>query len=134
MKLIQKVTKIVSQLKIYRDKGANKLSQVTNISYDTQFSYFIKCIFLYELLKFSKSIKESVWLKIKLTKKVTNIASQLPIYYDQGTNNLEQVTNTSRNVRFVFFFKSISLEELLKFSHLQKGSFGWTCLVENEAN
>ena len=54
---------------------------------------------------------------MKLTQKVTNIASQLPTYCDQGMNNLEQVTNTSRNARFAFFFKSMSLEELLKLSH-----------------
>ena len=66
---------------------------------------------------------------MKPTQKVTNIASQLPIYCDQGTNNLEQATNTSKNVRFVFFFKSIFLEELLKFSNPQKEHF-----VENEGN
>ena len=59
---------------------------------------------------------------MKLTQKVTNIASQLPTYCDQGMNNLEQVTNTSRNTRFAFFFKYMSLEELLKFSHSQKKS------------
>ena len=61
---------------------------------------------------------------MKLTQKVTNIASQLPTYYDQCTNNLEQITNTSRNARFALFFKSMYLEELLKFSHPQKIAFG----------
>ena len=61
---------------------------------------------------------------MKPTQKVTNIASQLPTYCDQGTNNLEHVTNTSRNARFAFFFKSIFFEELLKFPNPQKRSFG----------
>ena len=49
-----------------------------------------------------------------------NIASQLPIYCDKNTNNLEQATNTSRNSRFAFFFKSMLLEELIKFPNPQK--------------
>ena len=61
---------------------------------------------------------------MKLTQKVTNITRKLPTYCDQGTNNLEQVTNTSKNARFVFFFKFMSLEELLKFSQSQKRAFG----------
>ena len=59
-------------------------------------------------------------MKMKPTQKVINIASQLPTYYDQVTNNLKQVTNTSKNAKFGFSFKSMSLEELLKFSHPQK--------------
>ena len=62
---------------------------------------------------------------MKPTQKVTNIVSQLPTYCDQGTNNSEQVTNTSKNAKFAFFFKSMLLEELLKFSHSQKRAFGW---------
>ena len=75
MKPTQRVINIASKLKIYCDKSTNNLGQVTNISCDTRFVYFIKSIFLYELLKFSQSTKESVWLKMKLTQKVTNIAS-----------------------------------------------------------
>ena len=52
----------------------------------------------------------SVWLKTKPTKKDTNIATQLLTYYDKSTNKLGQITNISRNTRFAFFFKSMSLE------------------------
>ena len=52
---------------------------------------------------------------MNLTKKVTNIASELPTYCDKGTNNLAQDANISYNTRFTFFFKPIFFEELLKF-------------------
>ena len=61
---------------------------------------------------------------MNLTKKVTNIVSQLPTYYDKGTNKLNQVTNKFRNTRFVYFFKYMFLEELLKFSNPQTIAFG----------
>ena len=75
--------------------------------------------------KWSKSIDKSVWLKMKLIQKVTNIASQLPTYYNKGTNNLGQVTNISYNARFALFLKYIFLYELLKFSNSQTRVFGW---------
>ena len=61
---------------------------------------------------------------MNLTKKVTNIVSQLPTYYDKGTNKLNQVTNKFRNTRFVFFFKLMFLYELVKFSNLQTRALG----------
>ena len=60
---------------------------------------------------------------MKATQKVTNIASQLPGSSEQGTNNLGQITNISKNTRFAFFFKCLFLEELLKFSNPQIGVF-----------
>ena len=106
MKATQNVTNILYQLSTYCDKGTNNLGQVTNIC-DTRFAYFIKSMFLYELLKFSRCTNKSVWIKMKPTKKVTNIASQFRTYFDQGANNLAQVINISRNTRFIFFFKSV---------------------------
>ena len=85
-------------------------------------------MFLYELLIFSKLTNKSVWLKMKPTQKVFNIVSHLPTYYDKGTNKLGQVINLSKNTGFAFFFKSIFLEELLKFSYLKKERF-----IKNEA-
>ena len=79
---------------------------------------------MYELLIFSKTKNKSVWLKMKATQKVTNIASQLLTYCDKGTNKLDKVTNLSKNTRFAFFFKSIFLEELRKFSNPKKRRFG----------
>ena len=68
-------------------------------------------------------------MKMKPTQKVTNIASQLPIYCDKGTNNLAQDAIISCTTKFTFFFKHMFFEELLKFpNHKQK------CFVENEAN
>ena len=62
---------------------------------------------------------------MKPTLKVTNTVSQLPIYYDKGTNKLGQITNISRNTGFAFFFKSIFLEELLKFPRPWIITFCW---------
>ena len=84
---------------------------------------------MYELLILSKSTNKSVWLKMKSTQKVTNIASQLPTYCDKGTTKLGKVTNLSRNTRFAFFFKFMFLKDLLKFSNLKKER-----LDKNEAN
>ena len=63
-------------------------------------------------------------MKIKPTQKVINIVSQLPTNCDQGTNNLAQVTNISRNTRIDLFFKSLFFEVLLNFSNPQTGAFG----------
>ena len=75
------------------------------------------------IIKILTITKKSVWLKMKQTQKVTNIASQLPTYCDKGTNKLGQVTNISKNTRFAFFFKSMFMEELLKFPNPQKRKF-----------
>ena len=56
------------------------------------------------------------------TQKVTNISCQLPTYCDKGINKLGQVTNIFRNTRFIFFFKSMFLKDVLKFSNPQKKS------------
>ena len=58
----------------------------------------------------------SVWLKMKLIQKRTNIFSQLPTYYDKGTNNLGQITNISCDTRFAHLLKPTLLYELLKLS------------------
>ena len=54
-------------------------------------------------------------MKMKPTQKVTNTTSQLLTYCDKGTNNLAQDTIISCNTKFVFFFKPMFFEELLKF-------------------
>ena len=58
------------------------------------------------------------WGKLP-TQKVSNTASQIQIYYDEGTNNLGKVTNTSCNSRFTLNVKSMLLQELLKFLNPQ---------------
>ena len=84
--------------------------------------YFVKYYKVFKfLLIYGKCTK-------KRTQKVFNIVSHLPTYYDKGTNKLGQVINLSKNTGFAFFFKSIFLEELLKFSYLKKERF-----IKNEA-
>ena len=56
-----------------------------------------------------KPTNNNFCLKTKLTQNVTNIDSQLPTYYDEGTNNLGKVTNASCNTRFTLNFKSMLL-------------------------
>ena len=60
---------------------------------------------------------------MKSTQKVTNTASQLPTYFDKGTNILGKVTNISCNARFTLNFKSMLLLELLKFLNPQIRAF-----------
>ena len=87
---------------------------------------FVLQIYVFvRIIKFLKSTNKSVWLKMKSTKKVTNIANQLPTYSDKCTNNLDQVTNMSCNTRFALFFKLCFFYELLKFSNPQIRAFGW---------
>ena len=76
------------------------------------------------IIKILKSTNKSVWLKMKLTQKVTNIVSQLPTYCDKGTKNMGQVTNKTCNTRFTLFFKTMFFYELIKFSNLQPRVFG----------
>ena len=120
MKQTQKVTNIASQLPTYCDQGTNNLEQVTNTSRNAIFAFFFKSMSLKELLKFSHRQKKSIWLKMNPTQKVTNISCQLPTCCDKGTNKSGQVTNISRNTRFVFFFKSMFLKEVLKLLNSQK--------------
>ena len=62
-------------------------------------------------------------MKMKSTQKVTNTASQLPAYFDKGTNNLGKVTNASCNTRFTLNLKSMLLQELFKFLNPQIRAF-----------
>ena len=45
-------------------------------------------LYFWRNFKILKPINNSVWMKMKPTQKVTNFASQLPTYYDKGTNML----------------------------------------------
>ena len=75
------------------------------------------------MIKILKSTNKSTSLKMESTQKVTNTASQLPIYYDKGTNILGKVINTSCNTRFTLNVKSLFLYELLKFLNPQIRAF-----------
>ena len=52
LKRNEKVTKIVSQLPIYCDKGTNNLTQDADISYNTRYAFFFKPMYFVDFLKF----------------------------------------------------------------------------------
>ena len=95
MKPTQKVTNVSNQLPTYYDKDTNILEHVTSISRNNGFYFVLQIYVFLQMIKILKSKNKSVSFKIKLTQKFIEIASQLQIFYDKGTNILGHVTNIS---------------------------------------
>ena len=64
-------------------------------------------------------------VKNSANRKVTKIASHLPICCEQGTKNLDQIIKISKNTRVAFFTKSMLFRGNMKVLKLANMTYDW---------